>query len=83
MQEIREAMEGAGVPLAQIGETERRLLEMAEEERRSTGAAAAFAEALVETEAPGPRVPAAERARIRKQRKRERQARRAGRRSKR
>lgn len=81
MQEIREAMAGAGVPPEMANETERRLLEMAEAQDRSAGAASAFAQALAgDAEEVAPRMSVAERARLRKQRKRERQARRRGRR---
>lgn len=80
MQEIRDAMEGAGVSEEQMRETERRLLEMANPAPEVAGAATAFAQVLDGDGDQARRVPAAERARRRKQRKRERQARRRGRR---
>lgn len=81
MEEIREAMRSVeGITPEQISETERRLLDMAQEQPR-IGAADLFSQAMVEDGGPPDRLSAAERARLRKQRKRERQGRRKGRRS--
>lgn len=76
--QVREVVEGTTEE--EIRDTERRLLEMAEE-HPSAGAVGQFAQAAMAQDEVAPdRLGAAERARLRKQRKRERQGRRAGRR---
>lgn len=81
---LAQVNEVMATPEEEVRETERRLLEMAQPQGGSAGAASLFAQAIAgDAEEVAPRMSAAERARLRKQRKRERQGRRAGRRSKR
>lgn len=78
LDQVNEVM---ATPDDEIKETERRLLEVAQAQDGSAGAAAAFAQAVAgDAKEVAPRMSAADRARLRKQRKRERQGRRQGRR---
>lgn len=77
LRQVRETVEGATDE--EIRDTERRLREMAEEPV-SAGAVGAFVQAMAGDEEEPERLSAAERARLRQQRKRERQGRRKGRR---